>query len=77
MFPLVGGSIVYSRTVRYSGRNGGASKVGSEREGVMQVQYSGRRGFICDNDWDNIDAQVACLEFDQYNRNADTTPKGE
>ncbi|CAI8038225.1 Lysyl oxidase homolog 3A [Geodia barretti] len=58
-----------------TGRNGGASKVGSEREGVMQVQYSGRRGFICDNDWDNIDAQVACSEFDQYNRNADTTPK--
>jgi hypothetical protein len=43
----------------------------------MQVQYSGRRGFICDNDWDNIDAQVACSEFDQYNRNADTTPKGD
>ena len=62
-----------------SGRNGDASKLGSDREGVMQVQYGGRKGFICDNEWDMVDAHAACLEFDQYNLDGtlDTSPERE
>ena len=43
----------------------------------MQVQYGGRLGFICNNDWNDTDAEVACREFDQQNGNADTSPEGE
>ena len=43
----------------------------------MQVQYGGRLGFVCDNDWDGIDARVTCREVFEYSNNADTSPEGE
>lgn len=43
----------------------------------MQIQYGGRRGFICDNDWDGIDARVACAEFGLHGIDVDTSPEGE
>ena len=60
-----------------TGSDGDASKLGSRSEGLMQVQYGGRLGFICNNDWNDTDAEVACREFDQQNGNADTSPEGE
>ena len=44
----------------------------------MQLQYSGRMGYICDNEWDEVDAEVACVEFKLHDSpNYDTTPEGE
>ena len=61
-----------------AGIDGEASKLGSPREGLMQLQYSGRMGYICDDEWDEIDAEVACAEFKQHDSATyDTTPEGE
>ena len=61
-----------------TGIDGKASKLGSSREGLMQLQYSGRMGYICDNEWDEIDAEVACVEFKLHDSaKYDTTPEGE
>lgn len=45
----------------------------------MQLEYSGRMGYICDNNWDEIDAEVACRELGKDNsRNGySTDPDGE
>lgn len=61
-----------------SGSDGDASKAGSRTEGLMQTQYGGRIGYICDNEWDYIDAEVACRELDLYSIGYyDTDPEGE
>lgn len=48
--------------------------LGSDREGLMQLEYNGRMGYICDNEWDEIDAEVACDELKLHDsRNGYTT----
>ena len=42
---------------------GDASKPGSSREGVVLLEFNGRRGQICNTGWDDVDAEVACVEF--------------
>ena len=58
---------------------GDASRAGSSREGVVQLEFSGRRGHICNTGWDNVDAEVACVEFnlDNAQTNYDTNPEGK
>ena len=65
--------------IHYTDNDGKASKLGSTREGVMQLEFSGRMGYICDNEWDEIDAEVACVEFEQHDSRTDydTNPEGE
>lgn len=57
---------------------GDASKVGGKREGVMQLTFNGRKGHICSTGWGRVDAEVACVEFNQDDTrtNYDTTPEG-
>ena len=44
----------------------------------MQLEFNGRLGYICDNGWDNVDAEVACVEIDLHDSKAfDITPEGK
>ena len=61
------------------GGNGNAERVGTDREGIVEVEYNGRWGYICDTSWDSVDAEVACVEFnnDDALTNYDTNPEGK
>ena len=58
---------------------GNARRVGSRREGVVQLEFNGRMGHICDTGWDSVDAEVACVEFNLDNSvtDYDTNPEGK
>ena len=58
---------------------GNAKKVGGKREGVMQLEFNGRMGHICDSGWDSVDAEVACVEFDldDTRTDYDINPEGK
>ena len=47
------------------------------REGVIQLEFNGRLGHICDTEWDDVDVEVACAEIglhDSHN-GYDTSPE--
>ena len=46
---------------------------------MIQLEFNGRMGHICDTGWDSVDAEVACVEFnlDNSNTNYDTNPEGK
>ena len=54
-------------------------KVGSEREGVVQLEFNGRMGYVCSDGWHVADVEVACIELglDDDNGIYDTSPEGE
>lgn len=45
----------------------------------MQLTFNGRKGHICSTGWGRVDAEVACVEFNQDDTrtNYDTTPEGK
>ena len=48
------------------------------REGVIQLEFNGRVGHICDTGWDDVDAEVACAEIGLHDSNKyDTSPEGK
>ena len=48
------------------------------REGVIQLEFNGRVGHICDTGWDDVDAEVACAEIGLHgSEKYDTSPEGE
>ena len=51
--------------------------MGSTREGVVQLEFNGRRGHICNTGWDDVDAQVACVEFNLDDARTDYDPYPE
>ena len=61
------------------GDNGNVERVGTDREEIVEVEYNGRWGYICDTSWDPVDAEVACVEFnkDDARTNYDTNPEGK
>ena len=56
---------------------GDASKVGSTREGVVQLEFNVRRGHICNTGWDDVDAQVVYVEFNLDDARTDYDPYPE
>ena len=54
-------------------------KVGSEREGVVQLEFNGRTGYVCSDGWHVVDVEVACIELDLEDDNGvyDTSPEGK
>ena len=79
MYYIFWQDVIQCYCILTDGSYGNAESVGSDREGVVQVEFYGRWGHICDTSWDSVDAEVACVEFNKDNSVSgyDTNPEGE